>query len=72
MGSASEIHVVAGAIADAEGRVLIAQRPRGRHMAGRWEFPGGKLGAGEDPYAGLQRELEVPQQAGRGPRVICR
>ena len=57
MGSASEIHVVAGAIADAEGRVLIAQRPRGRHMAGRWEFPGGKLGAGEDPYAGLQREL---------------
>ena len=57
MGSHSEIHVVAGAIADAEGRVLIAQRPRGRHMAGRWEFPGGKLGAGEDPYAGLQREL---------------
>jgi 8-oxo-dGTP diphosphatase len=57
MGSHSEIHVVAAAIADAEGRVLIAQRPRGRHMAGRWEFPGGKLGAGEDPYAGLQREL---------------
>jgi 8-oxo-dGTP diphosphatase len=57
MGSHSEIHVVAGAIADAEGRVLITQRPRGRHMAGRWEFPGGKLGAGEDPYAGLQREL---------------
>jgi 8-oxo-dGTP diphosphatase len=57
MGSHSEIHVVAGAIADAEGRVLIAQRPRGRHMAGRWEFPGGKLAAGEDPYAGLQREL---------------
>lgn len=57
MGSGSEIHVVAGAIADAEGRVLIAQRPRGRHMAGRWEFPGGKLGAGEDPFAGLQREL---------------
>ena len=40
-----------------EGRVLIAQRPRGRHMAGRWEFPGGKLAAGEDPFAGLQREL---------------
>jgi 8-oxo-dGTP diphosphatase len=52
-----EIHVVAGAIADAEGRVLIAQRQRGRHMAGRWEFPGGKLAAGEEPYAGLQREL---------------
>ena len=57
MGSHSEIHVVAGAIADAEGRVLIAQRPRGRHMAGRWEFPGGKLAAAEDPFAGLQREL---------------
>ncbi len=57
MAGLAEIHVVAGAIADAEGRVLIAQRPRGRHMAGRWEFPGGKLTAGEDPYAGLQREL---------------
>jgi 8-oxo-dGTP diphosphatase len=52
-----EIHVVAGALADADGRVLIAQRPRGRHMAGRWEFPGGKLAEGEDPYTGLQREL---------------
>ena len=53
----AEIHVVAGAIADADGRVLIAQRPRGRHMAGRWEFPGGKLAAGEDPLTGLKREL---------------
>jgi mutator protein MutT len=52
-----EIHVVAGAIADADGRVLIAQRPRGRHMAGRWEFPGGKLAAGEEPLTGLKREL---------------
>jgi 8-oxo-dGTP diphosphatase len=51
------IHVVAGALADADGRVLIAQRPRGRHMAGRWEFPGGKLAAGEEPLDGLKREL---------------
>jgi 8-oxo-dGTP diphosphatase len=51
------IHVVAGALADADGRVLIAQRPRGRHMAGRWEFPGGKLAAGEEPFDGLKREL---------------
>ena len=58
MASPVEIHVVVGAIADAEGRVLIAQRPRGRHMAGRWEFPGGKLFPGEDPYSGLQRELD--------------
>ena len=53
----AEIHVVAGAIADADGRVLIAQRPRGRHMAGRWDFPGGKLAAGEEPLEGLRREL---------------
>ncbi len=52
-----EIHVIAGALYDAGGRVLIAQRPRGRHMAGRWEFPGGKLGAGEDRFDGLRREL---------------
>lgn len=52
-----EIHVIAGTLFDADGRVLIAQRPRGRHMAGRWEFPGGKLSLGEDPLAGLKREL---------------
>ena len=57
MGSPAEIHVIVGAIGDAQGRVLIAQRPRGRHMAGRWEFPGGKLAAGEDPLLGLKREL---------------
>ena len=57
MGSPAEIHVIVGAIGDAQGRVLIAQRPRGRHMAGRWEFPGGKLATGEEPYAGLKREL---------------
>ncbi len=57
MASPPEIHVIAGAICDASGRVLIAQRPRGRHMAGRWEFPGGKLDLGEDSYAGLKREL---------------
>lgn len=51
------IEVVAGALYDAQGRVLIAQRPPGKALAGRWEFPGGKLHAGEDPYAGLVREL---------------
>ena len=50
-------HVVAGALFDASGRVLIAQRPAGKHMAGGWEFPGGKLNAGEDRLAGLTREL---------------
>ena len=57
MASPAEIHVIAGALRDGQGRVLIAQRPRGRHMAGRWEFPGGKLGTGEDSYSGLKREL---------------
>src|ERR1700678_4574642 len=51
------IHVVAGAVMDAEGRVLIAQRPSGKHMAGGWEFPGGKLEPGEERLAGLAREL---------------
>jgi 8-oxo-dGTP diphosphatase len=51
------LNVVAGALFDARGRVLIAQRPPGKALAGRWEFPGGKLHDGEDPYAGLVREL---------------
>jgi 8-oxo-dGTP diphosphatase len=42
---------------DTAGRVLVAQRPHGKELAGRWEFPGGKLHAGESPYAGLVREL---------------
>ena len=49
--------VVAAAVIDLVGRVLIAQRPPGKHLAGRWEFPGGKLEAGEDRRAGLAREL---------------
>jgi len=57
MATAAEIHVIAGALSDKDGRVLIAQRPRGRHMAGRWEFPGGKLAFGEDSLDGLKREL---------------
>jgi 8-oxo-dGTP diphosphatase len=51
------IHVVAAALYDAAGRVLIAQRPAGKHMAGRWEFPGGKVGSGESERAALVREL---------------
>jgi 8-oxo-dGTP diphosphatase len=57
MAGSEEIHVVAGALRDPQGRVLIAQRPRGRHMAGRWEFPGGKLASGEDALEGLRREF---------------
>jgi 8-oxo-dGTP diphosphatase len=50
-------HVVAAAVTDGAERVLIAQRPPGKHLAGGWEFPGGKLMAGEDRRAGLAREL---------------
>jgi 8-oxo-dGTP diphosphatase len=51
------IHVVAGALFDAARRVLIAQRPAGKHMAGGWEFPGGKVDSGEQPLEALKREL---------------
>lgn len=51
------VRVVAGALFDAAGRVLIAQRPPGRHLAGRWEFPGGKVAAGESDAEALVREL---------------
>lgn len=49
--------VVACALVDTDRRVLIAQRPEGKHMAGMWEFPGGKVDPGETPEAALIREL---------------
>jgi 8-oxo-dGTP diphosphatase len=49
--------VVAGALFDRDRRVLIAQRPPGKHMAGRWEFPGGKVAPGETERQALVREL---------------
>jgi 8-oxo-dGTP diphosphatase len=49
--------VVACALVDTDRRVLIAQRPEGKHMAGMWEFPGGKVEPGETPEAALIREL---------------
>src|SRR5947207_1595314 len=50
--------VTAVALIDADGRVLLAQRPEGKPMAGLWEFPGGKVHDGETPEAALIRELE--------------
>ena len=55
---AEMILVVACALVDADGRVLVAQRPAGKSMAGMWEFPGGKLEAGETPETALIRELK--------------
>jgi len=50
--------VSAAALVDVDGRVLLAQRPEGKAMAGLWEFPGGKVEAGETPEAALIRELQ--------------
>jgi 8-oxo-dGTP diphosphatase len=50
--------VAAVALIDADGRVLVAQRPAGKSMAGLWEFPGGKVEPGETPEAALIRELK--------------
>jgi 8-oxo-dGTP diphosphatase len=55
--SAKIVLVAACALVDADGRVLIAQRPAGKTMAGLWEFPGGKIEDGEPPEQTLIREL---------------
>jgi 8-oxo-dGTP diphosphatase len=56
--SAKVVLVAACALIDADGRVLIAERPAGKPMAGLWEFPGGKIEAGERPEICLIRELK--------------
>ena len=61
--------VVACALVDADGRVLIAERPAGRSMAGLWEFPGGKVEAGERPEETLIRELE--EELGITVKEVC-
>ena len=61
--------VVACALIDADGRILIAQRPEGKGMAGLWEFPGGKVEAGESPEATLIRELD--EELGIAVKPAC-
>ena len=55
---ANMILVVACALVDGDGRVLVAERPAGKNMAGLWEFPGGKVETGETPESALIRELK--------------
>jgi 8-oxo-dGTP diphosphatase len=55
--AAGLVIVAAAVLVDADGRVLLAQRPADKAMAGLWEFPGGKVGFGETPEAALIREL---------------
>ena len=57
MSGAKILLVVACALVDADGRVLLARRPEGKALAGLWEFPGGKLEPGERPEEALIREL---------------
>jgi 8-oxo-dGTP diphosphatase len=61
--------VAAVALIDPDGRVLIAQRPHGKAMAGLWEFPGGKVELGETPEAALIRELD--EELGIGTWESC-
>ena len=61
--------VVACALIDPDGRVLIAQRPEGKALAGLWEFPGGKLEPGERPEAALIRELD--EELGISVKEAC-
>ncbi|SIR46213.1 8-oxo-dGTP diphosphatase [Rhizobium sp. RU20A] len=61
--------VAACALVDADGRILLAQRPEGKSLAGLWEFPGGKVEPGETPEETLIRELE--EELGIATKVAC-
>lgn len=61
--------VAACALVDTDGRVLLAQRPQGKQLAGLWEFPGGKVEAGETPEETLLRELH--EEIGITTKVDC-
>ncbi|MEI3856121.1 MULTISPECIES: 8-oxo-dGTP diphosphatase MutT [Ensifer] len=61
--------VAACALVDSDGRILLAQRPEGKSLAGLWEFPGGKVEAGETPEETLIRELD--EELGIRTKVAC-
>ena len=61
--------VAACALVDADGRVLLAQRPEGKQLAGLWEFPGGKVEHGETPEETIVRELH--EEIGIETKIAC-
>ena len=63
------IYVAAAALIDADGRVLVTQRPAGKAHSGKWEFPGGKIEAGETPEQAVNRELR--EELGLEPCERC-
>jgi 8-oxo-dGTP diphosphatase len=71
--NAGPVHVVAGILRDEQGRTLLAQRPQGKHLAGLWEFPGGKCEPEEPPEDALRRELheEIGVEIGEVERLIA-
>ncbi|MDF2373246.1 MAG: 8-oxo-dGTP diphosphatase MutT [Rhizobiaceae bacterium] len=69
MGDKKVVLVSACALVDADRRILIAQRPEGKSMAGLWEFPGGKVEAGETPEEAIIRELQ--EELGIITQVAC-
>ena len=73
MVNSERIHVVAGIFRDVHGRVLLAQRRLGQHLAGLWEFPGGKCEPGESPENALRRELaeEIGVEIGTVEKLIA-
>lgn len=64
------VHVVAAALVNGDGQILLAQRPEGKAMAGLWEFPGGKIEPGETPEAALARELREELQIVVDPNLL--
>jgi 8-oxo-dGTP diphosphatase len=63
--------VAACALVDADGRVLLAKRPPGKPLAGLWEFPGGKIEAGETPEVALVRELKEELDIEVAPKCLA-
>ena len=70
MSASGEVIVVVAAVIEREGRILITRRPKGRHLEGFWEFPGGKPEAGESPETALIREVREELDVDYAPGAV--